>query len=444
MISYLPPIYPDELVYSWVCRYYVHSGSFTHKMALDDILFNRHNNPSKEFIGHLNPEFRKTIEAHYSFKKLVLDHTMFPQYARFIPLIKKKEALQRLCYDFCDAHQLFAILPRTDNDRFLKYCPLCAKEDRQKYGETYWHRVHQIRNMRICTKHRCLLECSTVSAISSKVYTLCPSEDYIPNQEPQLVNNDLLLSFSVYLTDIFNAPLDFETDIPLSSVFYYTMKETRYISSGKLRFTKQLSEDIHDFDLTIGICDIASFSQIQKTLHGSGFDFSIVCQIAFYLKMSIRDLILLNLTTEQIQKEKAIHYTKDQIPNWNTFDEETFPFLEERVKEIYYGTSDKRPERVSKRILYREFNLSDHRLERLPKCRTIFDRYTETYEENWARRIIWAYKKLKAEYGDSPFYWSDIRSIVGVKRINVDKVIPFIAKHTDNDTYIAILQLIKT
>ena len=160
--------------------------------------------------------------------------------------------------------------------------------------------------------------------------------------------------------------------------------------------------------------------------------------------MSIWDLILPNLTTEQIQKEKAIHYTKDQIPNWNTFDEETFPFLEERVKEIYYGTSDKRPERVSKRILYREFNLSDHRLEMLPQCRTIFDRYTETYEENWARRIIWAYKKLKAEYGDSPFYWSDIRSLAGVKKINIDKVIPFIAKHTDNDTYIAILQLIKT
>ena len=151
-----------------------------------------------------------------------------------------------------------------------------------------------------------------------------------------------------------------------------------------------------------------------------------------------------NLTTEQIQKEKAIHYTKDQIPNWGTFDEATSPILEERVKEIYYGTSDKRPERVSKRILYREFNLSDHRLERLPKCRTIFDRYTETYEENWARRIIWAYKKLKAKNGVSPFYWSDIRSLAGVKKTNIAKVIPFIAKHTDIDTYKGILSLLES
>ena len=444
MISYLSRIYPDELVYSWFCRYYVHSGCFTSKMALDDILYNRHNNPSKEFIGHLNPDFQKKIAALYSFEELILDHTMFPQYARFIPLIRKKEALQCLCYDFCDAHLLFSILPRTDIDRFLKYCPLCAKEDRQIYGETFWHRTHQIRNMKICTKHQCLLESSTVSAISSKAYTLCPAEVYIPNKESQSVNNDLLLSFSMYLTNIFNTPPDFETDIPLSSVFYYSMRETQYMSSGKLRFTKRLAEDIHDFYLTIGICDVASFSQIQKTLHGTGFDFSVVCQIAFYLKMSIRDLISPNLTTEQIQKEKATHYTKDQIPNWNTFDEATSPILEERVKEIYYGTSDKRPERVSKRSLYHEFDLSDHRLEKLPKCRAIFDKYAESFEENWARRMIWAYKKLKVENGDSPFYWSNIRSLAGVKKTNIAKAIPFIAKHTDIDTHKGILSLLES
>ncbi len=50
MISYLPEIYPDELVYSWFCRYYVHSGCLTHRMALKEILYSRCNNPSKEFI----------------------------------------------------------------------------------------------------------------------------------------------------------------------------------------------------------------------------------------------------------------------------------------------------------------------------------------------------------------------------------------------------------
>ena len=84
MIAYLPSIYPDELVYSWFCRYYVHSGCFTHKMALDDILYSRHNNPSKEFVGHLSSEAKEKIQSIYSLEKLILDHTMFPQYARFL------------------------------------------------------------------------------------------------------------------------------------------------------------------------------------------------------------------------------------------------------------------------------------------------------------------------------------------------------------------------
>ena len=37
MITYMPTIYPDELVYSWFGRYYVHSGCFSHKMALQEL-----------------------------------------------------------------------------------------------------------------------------------------------------------------------------------------------------------------------------------------------------------------------------------------------------------------------------------------------------------------------------------------------------------------------
>ena len=144
MISYLPKIYPDELVYSWFCRYYVHSGCFTHKMALDDILYSRHSNASKEFLGHLNPVAKEKIQSIYSLEKLIFDHTMFSQYARFLSSERKKSALHHLAHDFCDAHQLFPILPRSDNDRFLKYCPLCVEEDRHTFGEAYWHRIHQI------------------------------------------------------------------------------------------------------------------------------------------------------------------------------------------------------------------------------------------------------------------------------------------------------------
>lgn len=77
MIAYLPKLYPDELVYSWFCRYYVHSGCLTHKMALDEILYKRCNNPSKEFIGHINEEIVKTIQEILPTEQLIKNHTMF-------------------------------------------------------------------------------------------------------------------------------------------------------------------------------------------------------------------------------------------------------------------------------------------------------------------------------------------------------------------------------
>ena len=63
MIAYLPTIYPDELVYSWFCRYYVHSGFLTHKMALQELYCNRSDNPSKEFMFLINYVGLETLDS---------------------------------------------------------------------------------------------------------------------------------------------------------------------------------------------------------------------------------------------------------------------------------------------------------------------------------------------------------------------------------------------
>ena len=57
MITYLPEIYPDELVYSWFCRYAVHSG-YINSQVLRELYSKKSDTPIKEFIGNLNPEAR--------------------------------------------------------------------------------------------------------------------------------------------------------------------------------------------------------------------------------------------------------------------------------------------------------------------------------------------------------------------------------------------------
>ena len=444
MITYFPAIYPDELVYSWFCRYYVHSGCISHKMALQELYCKRSDNPSKEFIGNLNPEARELIGRMYPLDKLVLDHTMYPQYARFVSLEQKKTALFRLGHDSCDVHHLFAVLPRDDGEQYLRFCPLCTNEDRVTYGETYWHRKHQIRNVSICTKHKCRLMESIVLAKSEQSYTFFPAENYFYDNKLVLENDTAKIKFAEYLESVFDAPMDFDNDIPISSALYDGMSRTKYLKpSGRSRYTKMLADDINEFYRNMGVCSIASVYQIQRTLLGSGFDFSIVCQIAYFLGMKPEELISPSLTLEQIQQEQDSHYMKDAVPvDWEQLDTETAPVLEKIVKGVYDGTANEngRPERVSEKLVYREVNLLGHQLENMPKCKAIFEQYTESYPESWARKIIWAYQKLEEE--GEPFYWSDIRKIAGVKKKNVQLVIPYLMKHTNTEMANQIIALI--
>lgn len=435
MIVYMPTIYPDELVYSWFGRYYVHSGCFSHKMALQELYCKKSDYLSKEFIGNLNNEAREEISKIYSLDKLVLDHTMYPQYARFIPLTEKKEALHHLGHDSCDVHYLFPVLPRNDGERYLRLCPLCVKEDREIYGEAYWHRKHQIRNMGICTRHKCRLMESSVPAKSEQSFTFCPAENYTYDREAVFEKDSLVIQYMEYLVSVFDAMMDFDTDIPISSILYDGMSRTKYLKqSGRSRYTKMLADDMSEFYRNMGICSVASVYQIQRVLLENLHDFSVVCQIAFFLGMGAEELTASALTKEQIQQEQDSHYMRNTVPiEWELLDRETAPVLEKLVRAVYDGTANEngRPERVSEKLVYREMNLLGHQLENMPQCKAIFEKYTESYPETWARKIIWAYKKLEEE--GKPFCWTDIRKISGVKKKNFQEVVHYLIKHANDD-----------
>lgn len=442
MINYLPELYEDELVYSWFCRYYIHSGCLTNQMALSDLLQKRCQNPSKEFIGHLNKNAVEKIEEVILMDKLVIEHTMYPQYARFLPLEEKKKALFHLGHVFCDPNHLFSVLPRTEKDMNFKYCTICVQEDREKYGETYWHRKHQIRNMQTCYKHGCMLVSSDVSAKSEQCYSFCPAEYYAKETTPKAANSELQ-KFSEFMATVFDAPIDFKNNIPVSSILHYGLMGTKYMSKKETtKHTRKLAEDLSAYYTDLGIHDIASMSQIQRHWFGERFDFSAVCQIAFLTGISITDITLPSLSLKQVENEKNTHYMRNKKPiDWDALDKEIAPELEAFAKAIYDGSASEvsRPERVSEKLVHRHFELEKHRLENMPLCRDIMKRYYESYPECWARKIIWAYHKLDGE--NKPFFWSDIRRLSGVKKTNIEKVIPYLAKHTDSFTEKAIINV---
>ena len=112
---YFPEIYPDELVYSWLSRYFVYSGCTNNRMLLSQLFYSKSSNPSIEFIGHLNKAAEQQITQVYSIDDLILNYTMFPQYARFMSADKKEVALAELKH-YCDPHKVFTILPRNKGE----------------------------------------------------------------------------------------------------------------------------------------------------------------------------------------------------------------------------------------------------------------------------------------------------------------------------------------
>lgn len=432
MIGFMPEIYPDELVYSWFCRCFVHSGYPTSKAFLGELLFNRHCNPSKEFVGHLNPEMEQEIRQIYPMEELVLKHTMFPQYARFIGPENKENALHRLTNGFCDAHHLFSILPRDGGGQYLKYCPLCMVEDRKIYGEAYWHRTHQIRNMAVCTKHKCRLENSSVTARSSQSFILEPAEMAL---EERQARNDVIpleWGFASYMEEIFQEPMGFWGNPPISAILYAGMEGTKYLkSTGRVRNTQLLADDMQGYFKGICLGNIASMYQVQRTLLGQRTDFSIVTQIAFFLGIPAQELLHPRLSEGQVQKEKDARCPKGDIPgDWDSYDERMLPVMGQTARDIYQGNLDGmgRPGRVTERLLCRAVGISPHRLGNMPKCRGVLEKYEESYEENWARRLVWAYGKLKVEK-EGKVYWSDLRRVSGVKRERAGKALPYLKGH---------------
>ena len=321
---------------------------------------------------------------------------------------------------------------------------MCAREDREIYGEAYWHRKHQIRNVSICTKHKCRLKESTVPAKSGQCFTFCPAESYIGNEEAVVESNSMMIQFASYLDSVFDAPMDFENDVPISAILYDGMSRTKYLKpSGRSRYTKMLADDMGEFYRSMEICSIASIYQIQKALLGNLSDFTVICQIAFFLGMGIEELIASLLTKEQIQREQESHYMRDVAPvDWELMDMEMAPVLEKFARGVYDGTGNEngRPERVSEKRVYREMGLLGHQLENMPRCKAIMERYAEAYPESWARKIIWAYRKLEEE--GRPFYWTDIRKISGVKKKNLQAVIPYLMDHIDTKSIERIMKVI--
>ncbi|WP_077305716.1 TnsD family Tn7-like transposition protein [Terribacillus halophilus] len=204
MIIQFPTPYPDELLYSIVARYHIRSGNVFWKHTLEDLFGKRTISASVMLpsgIGALVKHLPKNTTLNE--QVLIKKHTMYPFYTVFLPKEKAQSIYDSMLSDdgkgiYMQAGIMASSIPQ---NKHFKYCSACFREDLHKFGELYWHRVHQLPGKLVCLKHGIWLEDSDVAIINSNKHSfILPTSNNCDLTKVSLVDNNVLKQYKHFIS----------------------------------------------------------------------------------------------------------------------------------------------------------------------------------------------------------------------------------------------------
>ena len=433
MIAYLPNIYPDELVYSWCCRYYAHSGLPSYSMALEDLIGDKSYRISYEFSGCFSSETKAVIDKMIKTEDLIEQHTMFPYYGRFTPYARQTAAYDALI----NGKRLNKLLPFPNDNktRYLMYCPVCANEDRRIYGEAYLHRIHQIRHIGVCAKHGCKLASTGVRITANASPRLFVTEELIPYDSPsELIQDTSTVALAKYMADVFHQPMTTTAKAPIGSYLTQKLRGTPYII-GNMRQVVRLHRDLCEHFKDFQYKDF----HIQKVLLGQSYDPHLIILMAFHLNIDPRDLCNSLIPESDVvstrvhSREPSCYSTRKgaQVQDWDRLDRECLPRVRQVIKALLVDSTG-RPRRVTNRAVCDIMGWPSKRLDYLPMCKAEVNRYHETMQQYWAREIVWAYNKVRDNR--VKLNWRAIRDLTNLRRRDFETAMQLIIHYADAAT----------
>lgn len=477
MIAYFPEIYPDELLYSLLARFYTKSGYPCYWYAAEDLFQSKTVRPDIEFVNQYTPAALQRITKDMSMADMVLNHTMFPCYGRFLPLERRQKAYESLVKMQGNYHNLLPMAKRkTDLERYLRYCPICAEADRERYGESYWHRVHQMQGVDICPFHHCRLVDSSVLISGKASPDLVAAEMVIPdNPEVIVCDNEIECKFGKYVAEVFQSNMDLQSDVSTGEFLHSRMANTKYRSvRGEQRNITLFHEDFVKCYAGLSDNHFTELWQIQKVLNGYRYNFHEICMLAMFLNISAADLVQMKLpektqeqkfdeqifmlheqglkypeiarrlnapydTVKAIGEQRYKTYRKEPKKplkcgakgyNWQQIDKDTLPFVKEAIRQLQ-GDEISRPKKVTVFAVEKMLNLPSKRISLyLPMCKAEIEKYEESQEQYWAREVVWAVNKIIRE-GDV-LNWKHIRNLTNMRKCDLTACIPYLNMFVDD------------
>lgn len=195
MIGFFPRAYPDEALYS-ICARYSEMVSYPSKSAINVELFGT---PffvvDTQLPSHLG-WLAKALPSNspYTVDALIDRHTLLPFYAPFLPPSKVQKIRKLMSRDNGVSIRILAGITssKVQPPNWLNFCPICVKEDKERFGECYWHRLHQAPGVKVCPIHLVFLESSKAKTphrsnldayvTAERAVTKCPLRKLDPSQ----------------------------------------------------------------------------------------------------------------------------------------------------------------------------------------------------------------------------------------------------------------------
>lgn len=487
MIAYFPTIYPDELLYSQLARYYTKSGYMAYTFAAEELFVSKTVRPDIEFVNAYTSDAIQAITRNMPMEVMIEKHTMFPYYGRFLARERRQKAFQALVSMAGNFHNLLPLpKSKTGKTRYLRYCPLCASDDREQYGEAYWHRVHQMIGISVCPVHGCYQVDSRVIISGKAAPSLMAAEEVIPLSESCVYSdNKLGRDVAAYMAEVFRADVDLESGVTAGEYLHSRMANTPYRSvRGEQRNIALFHTDFMEFYQDLPDNWFTELWQIQKVLTGYRVNFYEICLMAFFLNITADELVHMVLpekTQQQLFDEgiyrlheqglkypaiaKALNASYETVKaigerrygtyhktpkaplksgakpqDWNQIDEDTLPLVRDAISQLQ-GDGTTRPKKVTVFAVEKLLHLSSRRISLyLPKCFAEIQRHQESQEQYWAREIVWAVRQMENTGGT--LTWRKVRDLTNMRRRDFEACLPYILDYADFEFAERILHLL--
>ena len=197
MVAFFPTPFVDEVFYSILARHHTASGNISPKATIMDLYGITTVTAVVDLPAHFDALVSNLPVNHpYKADELIKAHTLFPFYSAFLPPKRANLVFESMKGDIGHSvHNRLGIMASSiSTDRRLKYCRECFDVDKNRWGEPYWHRVHQVPGIYMCPIHMIPLYRSRLLPMNRHEFVTAAREDCLQDMRDNHGNNEELFT----------------------------------------------------------------------------------------------------------------------------------------------------------------------------------------------------------------------------------------------------------